>query len=95
MIVLDEINSATGTIIAQIIPENRRGAGIGYFSMSARSFLSFYSEEIQLVEAGGFFLLVDAIMILLSRPFTGKLMDVKGTNILKLAVSMIAIGCMF
>jgi MFS family permease len=160
--------TATGTIVAQIIPKNRRGEGIGYFSMGAilasaigpfigilftrnsdfsmiflynlilaiiclvisfamnipshqpsnknqgkgakglklshfiepkavpisfvalvigfaysgiMSFLSFYAEEIQLVEAGGFFFLVYAIFVLLSRPFTGKWMDQKGPNI--------------
>ena len=28
-------STAAGTIVAQIIPENRRGEGIGYFSMTA------------------------------------------------------------
>lgn len=28
------ITTATGTVISQIIPTNRRGEGIGYFSMS-------------------------------------------------------------
>jgi MFS family permease len=161
-------STATGTIVAQIIPENQRGEGIGYFSMSAivasaigpfigifftrnwdfsmiflfnlmlaiiclvisftmnipihqpsnknqgkaakglklsyfiepkavpisfvalvigfaysgiMSFLSIYTEEIELVEAGGFFFLVYALFVLLSRPITGKLMDQKGPNI--------------
>ena len=161
-------STAAGTIVAQIIPKNRRGEGIGYFSMTAilgsaigpfigilftrnydlsivfffniilsiiclvmlstmtfsihlpstkdqgkgekglklshfiepkavpvsfvalvigfvysgiMSFLSFYTEEIQLEEAGGFFFLVYAIFVLLLRPFTGKLMDKKGPNI--------------
>lgn len=167
-IALGVASTATGTIIAQIIPSTRRGEGIGYFSLSAvlataigpfvgilftqygdfkimfmfnillavicliiaflvgasdykssvkdeqqavkgfnlsnylelkaipisfvalvigfsysgvMSFLSFYSEKIDLVKAGGFFFLVYAIMILLSRPFTGQLMDAKGANI--------------
>src|SRR5699024_5126401 len=40
----------------------------------------FRSEEIGLVEAGGMFFLVYAVVILVTRPFTGKLMDVKGAN---------------
>lgn len=44
------------------------------------SFISTFSEEIGLVEAGGMFFLVYAVIILLTRPFTGKLMDVKGAN---------------
>lgn len=161
------VGTATGTVIAQIIPTSRRGEGIGYFSMSAvlataigpfigilltqsvdsfntififntvlvvicllmfftvnfekivkpkvtakpsgfklsdfiepksvpisfialvigfaysgvMSFLSFYSEAINLVEAGSLFFLVYAITILISRPFTGPLMDRRGANI--------------
>lgn len=160
-------STATGTIIAQIIPESRKGEGIGFFSSSAilstaigpllgilfmqysnsyqliftfnlilaiscllfalvvqspvstkksessvkkgsklsdfieykaipislvalitgfsysgiMSFLSFYTEETGLVEAGSSFFLVYAIIIILSRPFTGRLMDKKGPNI--------------
>ncbi|MBU8878210.1 MFS transporter [Bacillus sp. FJAT-29790] len=161
-------STATGTIIAQIIPKNRRGEGIGYYSLSVilasaigplvgiqltqngdysivfifnlilsilcllisftlkipvfqskkenlekadhgfkisnflepmaipisivalvigfcyssvMSFLTFYTKEIQLVEAGSFFFLVYAIIIIISRPFTGRLMDLKGANI--------------
>lgn len=157
--------TATGTIVAQIIPRSRSGEGIGYFSMSVvmataigpligvvllnqygftsififslvmavislllslklrppevevpagdrhRSFslsdyfekravpissvmfvlafayssiLSFvtgYTDEINLVEAGSFFFLVYGIAVLLSRPVTGPLMDRKGANI--------------
>jgi MFS family permease len=46
------------------------------------SFLSFYSESINLVTAGSYFFLIYAIVILLSRPFTGRLMDTKGANII-------------
>jgi len=164
------ISTATGTVVAQIIPSSRRGEGIGYFSMSivlasavgpfigmfltqafanfniififntilvvicivtsfllkieerdgqtsshgkenhtgfsvrnyiepkslrisfiallvgftysgVMSFLSFYSVEINLVKAGSLFFLVYAIAILVSRPFTGPLMDRRGANI--------------
>src|SRR5699024_628538 len=44
------------------------------------SFISTFSEEIGLVEAGGMFFLVYAVIILVTRPFTGKIMDVKGAN---------------
>ncbi|WNS76472.1 MFS transporter [Bacillus sp. DTU_2020_1000418_1_SI_GHA_SEK_038] len=167
-IALGVASTATGTIIAQIIPKNRRGEGIGYYSLSSilasaigplvgiqltqygdysmvfifnlilsifclfisftlkipvsqsmkgnlekagqgfkisnflepmvipisivalvigfcysgvMSFLTFYTKEIQLVEAGSFFFLVYAIIIIISRPFTGRLMDLKGANI--------------
>ncbi|MGM9919639.1 MAG: MFS transporter, partial [Bhargavaea sp.] len=45
------------------------------------SFIMFYAEEIDLVTASSFFFLVYAITVLLSRPFTGKLLDLKGGNI--------------
>jgi len=159
-------STATGTIVAQIIPSKRRGEGIGYFSMSATlataigpfiglfmsqhtsyqvifglclvigvitlltsfilyvppievqsnqtqekkgfsianyvepkalpiaivtfaislcyasvlSFINFYAIEIELVTAASFFFLVYSIAILISRPFTGRLMDIKGAN---------------
>lgn len=158
-------STATGTIVAQIIPATRRGEGIGYFSMSAAlavaigpfiglfmsqhtsytmifafcvalgivsliialflhvpitempiktaettgfklsnyiepkavpiafvtlaiafcyssvlSFINFYAIEIDLISAASFFFLVYAIAVLVSRPFTGRLLDVKGAN---------------
>ena len=162
-------STASGTIVAQIIPVTRRGEGIGYFSMSATlataigpfiglymsqitsfqmifafclalgvislivaffvrvpkiavvpktektieetkgfkisnfiepkalpiafitmmvafsyssilSFISFYAIEIDLVETASFFFVVYAIAVLLSRPFTGRLMDDKGAD---------------
>lgn len=156
--------TATGTIVAQVIPSSRNGEGIGYFSLSAvlstaigpligllllswadyisififsllmgiacllialpvrsphvemkpqaekkevawerflepaalpislvmlviglaysgiLSFITAYAHEIDLVKAGSFYFLVYAIVISLSRPFTGKMMDVKGGN---------------
>ncbi|WP_414045159.1 MFS transporter [Macrococcus equi] len=48
---------------------------------SVLSFISFFAKENHLVTAGSFFFLAYAIVILLSRPFTGRLMDTRGTNI--------------
>jgi Arabinose efflux permease len=45
------------------------------------SFINFYAKEIDLVETASFFFLMYAIAILISRPFTGPLMDRKGENI--------------
>ncbi|WP_172368942.1 MFS transporter [Sporosarcina jiandibaonis] len=44
------------------------------------SFIAAYAKEINLVQAGGFYFFVYAIIILISRPFTGRLMDLKGGN---------------
>ncbi|MCK1994793.1 MFS transporter [Peribacillus muralis] len=158
-------STATGTIVAQIIPATRKGEGIGYYSMSATlataigpfiglymaqstsfqvifsfclalgvislitafflyvpalkveakvvenkgfklsnfiepkalpialitlvlafcyssvlSFISFYAIEIDLVNTASFFFVVYAVAVLLSRPFSGPLMDRKGAN---------------
>ncbi|MFE4708217.1 MFS transporter [Peribacillus simplex] len=158
-------STATGTIVAQIIPATRKGEGIGYYSMSATlataigpfiglymaqhtsfqvifsfclalgvislitafflyvpalkvtakvteskgfklsnfiepkalpisiitlllafcyssvlSFISFYAIEINLVNTASFFFVVYAVAVLLSRPFSGPLMDRKGSN---------------
>jgi MFS family permease len=161
-------STATGTIVAKIIPYNRRGEGIGYFSMSVMlaaalgpfvgilliqhadykmifivtlisaiicfaislvvsepvhkllmqdqdnakksfnisdflevkaipisivasiigfnysgvmTFISLYSKQIHLEEAACFFFLVYAVAVLASRPFSGRLLDVKGANV--------------
>ncbi|QNK49091.1 MFS transporter [Brevibacterium sp. PAMC23299] len=158
-------STATGTIVAQIIPPTRKGEGIGYYSMSATlataigpfiglfmaqhtsfqiifsfclalgvislitafflyvpalkvtakvteskgfklsnfiepkalpisiitlllafcyssvlSFISFYATEIDLVNTASFFFVVYAVAVLISRPFSGPLMDRKGSN---------------
>lgn len=46
------------------------------------SFINFYAKEVDLVQAVSFFFLMYAIAILISRPFTGPLMDKKGENII-------------
>ncbi|WP_432355634.1 MFS transporter [Sporosarcina sp. A2] len=51
-------------------------AGIGYSGVL--SFLSFYAKEANLVDAASFFFLIYAVAILISRPFSGKLLDRKG-----------------
>ncbi|WP_010529538.1 MFS transporter [Lentibacillus jeotgali] len=51
---------------------------VGYASVL--SFINFYAIEIDLVEAASLFFIVYAVAILVSRPFTGRLMDLKGAN---------------
>ncbi|MED4202921.1 MFS transporter [Neobacillus mesonae] len=53
-------------------------ASIGYASVL--SFINFYAIEIHLVDVASFFFIVYAVAILVSRPITGRLMDVKGAN---------------
>ena len=55
---------------------------VGFAYSGIMSFLSFYAEEIELVDAASYFFLAYAIIIILSRPFTGRMMDVRGANII-------------
>ena len=53
--------------------------GIAYSGIV--SFLNSYAIEIQLQDAAGFFFIVYAIFLFISRPFTGRLLDLKGDNV--------------
>lgn len=53
---------------------------IGFCYSSVLSFINFYAIEINQVRAASFFFLVYSIAVLVSRPFTGRFMDVKGAN---------------
>ena len=48
---------------------------------SILTFLNSYAININLSSAASFFFIVYAVLILISRPFTGRLLDVKGDNI--------------
>ena len=52
----------------------------GFLYSSILSFLTAYTKEIDLVEAASFFFVMYAVFLLISRPFTGKLFDLKGEN---------------
>lgn len=57
------------------------------------SFITGYTEEIGLVTAGSFYFLVYALVVLLTRPFTGPLLDRKGGNSISyVAFILFAIG---
>ena len=54
---------------------------VGLANSSILSFISAYAVEINLVNAASFFFMMYAIFLLLSRPFTGRLFDLRGENI--------------
>ncbi len=56
--------------------------GIAFCYSSVLSFLNSYAAEINLTDAASFFFIIYAAAILLSRPFTGRLMDLKGPNVI-------------
>lgn len=54
---------------------------IGFSYSGILSFLPFYAEEIHLVSAASYFFILYAVVVIFSRPFTGKLLDARGANI--------------
>jgi MFS family permease len=57
------------------------GIFVSFSYASIMSFISIYAESIGLIKAASFFFLVFAVAMLISRPFTGRLFDLKGPNI--------------
>ncbi len=65
----------------------------GFVYSSILSFISSYAEEIQLVDAASFFFVMYAAFLLISRPFTGKLFDLKGENkVIYPSLALFAVG---
>jgi MFS family permease len=54
---------------------------MGFAYSGILSFITSYAKEIDLMETASFFFIVYAVFILISRPFTGRLLDKKGDNI--------------
>ena len=52
----------------------------GFVYSSILSYLTSFAMEINLLDAASFFFVVFAIFLLISRPFTGRMFDVKGEN---------------
>ncbi|MBP7341694.1 MAG: MFS transporter [Smithellaceae bacterium] len=53
---------------------------IGFSYSGLLTFISLYAKEIHLEQAAGFYFLVYAVTVLISRPFIGRLYDVRGAN---------------
>ncbi|MDQ0216777.1 MFS family permease [Oikeobacillus pervagus] len=64
------------------IPIALTAGAISFAYSGILSFLSVYAQEIHLVKAATFFFVVFAIVVILSRPFTGKWFDLHGDNII-------------
>ncbi|QGQ45274.1 MFS transporter [Metabacillus sediminilitoris] len=66
---------------------------IAFCYSSILSFLSAYATEIELTEAASYFYIVYAVFILISRPFTGRLLDKRGDNVVIYpAILLLGIG---
>jgi MFS family permease len=64
-----------------VIPIAVVGSVIALSFSGLLAFASLYCKQIGLVGPAGYFFLVYSIAILVSRPFSGRLLDVKGANI--------------
>ena len=54
---------------------------VGFTYSSILTFLTPYAKEINLLDVASFFFVVYAVFLIASRPFTGKLFDLKGENV--------------
>ncbi|MGE7662584.1 MFS transporter [Peribacillus sp. NPDC097197] len=67
---------------------------VAFCYSSVLSYINFYAIEIDLVSTASFFFLVYAVAVLVSRPFTGRLMDSKGANYIMYPTFIIFAGGM-
>jgi len=73
--------SVSDYIDKQAIPISILMLTIGFGFSSVTSYLTLYGKETGLIEAVGYFFFVHSICVLCSRPFTGKMIDARGANI--------------
>lgn len=72
---------------------------VGVAYASVLSFLSIYTEKINLVTASSFFFVVFALVTFMTRPFTGKIYDNYGENkvmypvLISFMIGLIILGC--
>lgn len=59
------------------------------------SYLNVYASEIGLIDTASFFFMVYTVFVLISRPFTGRIMDKKGANIIIYPALLIFAAGMF
>jgi MFS family permease len=72
------------------------GGLLGIVYSSLLSFVSVYAQEIGLFEVSSFFFVVYAVVLLVSRPFTGRWFDQYGANkIVYPSIVVFAIGMLF
>jgi len=57
------------------------GSLVAFTYSSVLSFISMYAKDLDLIEAASYFFLVFAVAMIIARPFSGRLYDTKGPNI--------------
>lgn len=73
--------SVSDYIDKQAVPISLLTLVIGFGFSSVTSYLTLYGKETGLVEAASYFFFIHSICVICSRPFTGKLIDARGANI--------------
>lgn len=78
---------------ASAVPISLIGAFFALVYSSILSFVNVYANEIHLAAVSSLFFVVYAVVLLISRPFTGKLFDLRGPNIIVFpSIVLFAIG---
>lgn len=78
---------------ASAVPISLIGAFFALVYSSILSFVSVYANEIHLAEVSSLFFVVYAVVLLISRPFTGKWFDLHGPNVIVFpSIILFAIG---
>ncbi|PGT90570.1 MULTISPECIES: MFS transporter [Bacillaceae] len=57
------------------------GSLVAFTYSSVLSFISMYAKDLDLIEAASYFFLVFAVAMIIARPFSGRLYDTKGPNV--------------
>lgn len=74
--------NASNLIEKSVLPISLTAAVIAFGYSSVVSFITLYAKKLGFVEFASYFFIVYAVVVLMSRPFTGKLFDRKGENII-------------
>ncbi|TSI02299.1 MFS transporter [Lysinibacillus sp. BW-2-10] len=74
--------SVSDYIDKQAVPISLLMLTIGFGFSSVTSYLTLYGKETGLIEAVGYFFFIHSICVICSRPFTGKMIDARGANII-------------
>lgn len=65
----------------QAIPISLLMLAFGFCFSSVTSYLMLYGKETGLIQAASYFFLIHSVCVICSRPFTGKIIDAHGANI--------------
>ncbi|MGG3468150.1 MFS transporter [Neobacillus pocheonensis] len=81
---------------ASAVPISIIGAFFALVYSSILSFVNVYANEVHLSAVSSLFFVVYAVVLLISRPFTGKLFDLRGPNVIVFpSIVLFAIGMFF